>query len=906
MMVSDERHKPNLSLRLVVALFFLLTSTVAAADDTAKNSRNSLSPGNPFYSGCLYQKDNADGNRRVRVCNSNDPPEALQQNLCRKPDFDYMEIRVAVGNWDSATMLGWLTQLVLSEIAGIPSTIEAGMYDSSRDFYDVEGKIDYDTGLGATALATAANQINVDCRKVPKLPGDAYENCAHFFPEYWGEPTDMIAEIKVEPSQATGFLGHETWFVTKFTAHEFPQFVSYHGLERPENRELLAATFKRPTTWLQYCEEVSIDNCTTPDDVAQRPPQTGIESQRMFVPAGDSFFGVSETPLYTGHFRYTEKNNCTLYPTNCTGHIANYPCGWKSNMESQIYYQNIALDPNNRPDGGPNGYSESQLKEMWHAANYTRSHLMMQWWQPEPLYQHFLGTDAEMQQVTRRPYTRDCAVAREIYKDECADDFVDRIGEPEEACGDPVEPLRKLINVGLREAMESPGIPEEAKSPAYDILRFFAVTEIQLGELFDAWEAGPTPREGVCEWAIANLDKVLGRMIPPTYPRVVRDEGHSSFGVAVMIVGGIATLVVLVTGFFVFQNSEAPSIQYAQTDFLGVLLLGSLMVSVGSILLSAPASKGTCTATIWFIFLGYNIELLPLILKVAAINRLMSAARDLRRIVIGRASLYGTLISICLGVAIYLALWTVFGSPHAVVEYSITDSVTELDEVVVDKSYFCYSGNPAWGLAALAWNGILLICASVLAFQARNAVSSFNETRTLAMLVYSHFIFLLARVAMMFLGSQVSGSTIVYSLSLVYALDQITACAIYFLPKFILHDTDKEGSSNSQSFTKETKWSRYRGGSMNAHTQPNAVEQLRDAAREASERFSLKDGENAQPNNHARSRSFDDPSSLSVDLVIEEGEGDDTQTDSRDVEESDGVGVAEEDPLSQSNEVVKA
>ena len=890
---------------LVVATIFLHRSDVTAEQDdtnssssTATAAASSLSPANPFYSGCLYNNDNEQhGARRVRVCNSNDPPDSLEQGYCREPDFDYLEIRIATGNWDSATMLGWLTQIVLSEIAGIPTTIEAGQFGSSRDFYDFHGNIDYDTGLGSTALETAANQPNVDCRNVPKLEGDAYENCAHFFPEYWGEPTEMITKVKVEPSQATGFLGFETWFVTKFTAHQYPQFVSYHGLERPENRELLAATFKRPTTWRQYCEEVSLDNCTTPDDVAQRPPENEQEAQRMFAPDGGSIFHVSETPLYTGHFRYTEKNNCTLYPTNCTGHIANYPCGWSSNMENQLYYQNIALDPNNRPDGGPNGYTELQLKEMWHAANYTKSHLMMQWWQPEPLFQHYLGTDAEMQQVTRRPYTRDCAVAREIYKDECADDWEERIGEPEEACGDPVEPLRKLINVGLREALMSPDIPPEAQSPAYDILRFFAVSEIQLGELFDSWEEGPTPRDAVCQWAIANLDVVLERMIPPSYPRVVRDEGHSSFGVAAMIVGGVATLVVLVTGFFVFNNREAPSIQYAQTDFLGVLLLGSLMVSIGSILLSAPASKGTCTSSVWFIFLGYNIELLPLILKVAAINRLMSAARDLRRVRIGRASLYGTLLSICLCIVIYLALWTAFSPPHAVVEYSMTDSVTELDEVVVDKTLYCTSGSAAWGLAALAWNGILLICASVLAFQARNAVSSFNETRTLAMLIYSHFIFLLARVAMRFLGSQVSGSNIAYSLSLVYALDQITACAIYFLPKFFLKDTEKENSNNSQSFTKDTKWSRYKGGSMNAQTPPNVVEQLREAAREASER--------SQPN-HASDRFVDGPSSLSVDGVIEEGKGDDTHTDSRDVEKIEAAQVAEEEPISESDDVVTA
>lgn len=270
-------------------------------------------------------------------------------------------------------------------------------------------------------------------------------------------------------------------------------------------------------------------------------------------------------------------------------------------MESQLYYHNIPLDANNGPNGEPNGYSESQLKQMWHAANYTNSHLMMQWydfrarfkyskgisisyksvlfcnrWSPEPLYQHYLGTDAEMQQVIRRPYTRECAHAREEWKDECAVDLETRVGAPEEACGDPVEPLRKLINVGLAEALDSSDIPEEARSPAYDILRFFAITEIQLGELFDAWESAASPRDAVCQWAVDNLEQHLQQMIPPSYPRVVQENSqHSLYGVISMVLGGLACLVVFMTAYLVYRKRNEPSIKFAQIDFLAILLVGS-------------------------------------------------------------------------------------------------------------------------------------------------------------------------------------------------------------------------------------------------------------------------------------------------------------------------------------------
>ena len=131
-------------------------------------------------------------------------------------------------------------------------------------------------------------------------------------PETWGVNDKNVREEIIEPPAALGVLGTEAWFVTKFTADEYPELVSYHGLVKPDNRELLARLFKRPTTWGDYCSQVEeANNCTTPNGVAQRAPVDDTEADRMFVPG-----------LYTGYFRETPKNNCTEFPTNCTGHIA--------------------------------------------------------------------------------------------------------------------------------------------------------------------------------------------------------------------------------------------------------------------------------------------------------------------------------------------------------------------------------------------------------------------------------------------------------------------------------------------------------------------------------------------------------------------------------------------------------
>ena len=125
----------------------------------------------------------------------------------------------------------------------------------------------------------------------------------------------------IEPPMALGALAGQYWWVPKFTAERYPELLNYVGLRGEEVRPKLAEIFKRPTTWKDYCEQVSTNNCTIDDGIASRPPQHGKQEEEdaMFVEG-----------LYTGHFRKTEKNNCTANPDTCTGHFADYPWYVKS------------------------------------------------------------------------------------------------------------------------------------------------------------------------------------------------------------------------------------------------------------------------------------------------------------------------------------------------------------------------------------------------------------------------------------------------------------------------------------------------------------------------------------------------------------------------------------------------
>ena len=139
--------------------------------------------------------------------------------------------------------------------------------------------------------------------------------------------------------------------VPRFTGEHDPSLLSYLGLQGEANRKKLAETFLTPTTWDEYCTLVSIDNCTTPDDTALRPPQDDSEKGK---------YHVKENNAYRGYFRNTTENDCETNPDTCTGHIADYPCGWTSYIQPITYHLNIPLKSNgNEP--GSNGYSSSSL-----------------------------------------------------------------------------------------------------------------------------------------------------------------------------------------------------------------------------------------------------------------------------------------------------------------------------------------------------------------------------------------------------------------------------------------------------------------------------------------------------------------------------------------------------------------
>ena len=428
----------------------------------------------------------------------------------------------------------------------------------------------------------------------------------------------------------------------------------------------------------------------------------------------------------------------------------------------------------------------------------------MMWWSPEIMKQQFQGTDAEFIRVALPAASLECLENRMFPGDRCLPDLEKRVGNPLGICGDPVRPLKKLVARGLYDTVYSPQVPDALRSPAHEAVSTFTVTDLQLDQIFSNLETAASPREAVCEFAATTWagSSLLRSNIPLTYPRIIKeDEPDMPLVYGSTILAGTTVLLVIWIAAMVYHDRKKRVMVYAQVEFLYLLLLGSVAGGLGALAKGLPASNTSCIAQAWLIDIGYALELVPLIVKVAAINKLMTAANRLRHVKTSRSSLFGAVACVMFCIILFLVVWTIVDPPRKIAEYDLSDvpprelapeedvDASEsleswLAEVEVRKFFYCDSESNVWRIVSVGWNLVLLLCASVLAFQSRNVRSQFNESRSLAMLIYSHFVFVLLRTTVYFFLPSIDRSTLAKYESLILSCDTIALIVIYFFPKF--------------------------------------------------------------------------------------------------------------------------
>jgi len=594
---------------------------------------------------------------------------------------------------------------------------------------------------------------------------------------------DLVENEVIEPPQSNGILGYQGWHIPKFSLEKDPSLVSYFGLMGEENREKLANTFGRPLTWGDYCNLVSSTNCSVADSVAKRPPVDGEH--------GRYFFEGS----YIGHFRLTDKNNCAMNP-NCTGHFLDYPCGWTSFVKQQTHHLNIALESNGNEESG--GYSYSEMVEIWNAANATKSDIIGLWWKPDAVATELKGSGFELAQVLMPGNTRECHHNRiDILKrcDPTATEF-DLYGDGKGACGETSYSLSKIASVQLQLNIKENRNKKAQMSPAYEVYRDFSISEFEVEDLLSKWLLRRKDKYNFdlryvsCEWVTENLEHIIQNFVPPSHPKIFLTSKSPVTVVAyIFSIAAIMLALGTMTGIF-YQHHKGIIIRGTQLEFLQFLLAGLLLTSIGSFLLVLEPSKGTCVGSIWFINVGYTLQLVPMIVRVSTIINVVRASSKMRLVIVNKQKLLCRSFGISAIMVVYCLFWTIFDPPQSQLSMQVTDTANEFGESEVYISNHCDSKSKVWYFVCFFCQFLLLLCGSVLAGQMQSVPRSVNDSKLLAFMMYTSAVFLLVRTGIYAMSLQETDRNNAFqkARSICCSLDTVANILVYF-SRFFLETT---------------------------------------------------------------------------------------------------------------------
>eukprot|EP00536_Pseudo-nitzschia_multiseries_P014279 jgi/Psemu1/69037/estExt_Genemark1.C_6820002 len=559
-----------------------------------------------------------------------------------------------------------------------------------------------------------------DCKSFQadrKYKGLDYRSCAHVMTEAWNGQKDQI-----ETAEREGLIEPSTG-----SAERYPIILSHFGMTAAseiENRRLMADIFLPP----EYDDQGRL--------IAARAPSDESEELQYF-----------SADLFHGHFSASEENDCDANPFSCRGHLSNVQCDWSTFAIPQAYYHGIPVTGSGPGIAG--GYPYTSMVEIYQAANYTKSDVLFYWFTPDATMQEYLGTDAEFERILLSPSTEECKEARVTEDQRCSSHPKDHIGKEVGSCDSEAHSVQKLIVANMYERTYK--VDSTFRTPAYDAVKSFMISDLQIEELFRRWYERNNDRwsydarEAVCLWAGENIETLL-RFIPRSHPRSIREEKQNSPSLqTAMSLSVFSGILVVITTAITYYYRKKKVIVYAQPQFLYLLLLGLLFVSFGSILSAATPSEATCVAREWFILLGYSLELVPLIVKVAAINLIYQSAIKFKRVKLEQKRLFITVGVIISAVVIYLTIWTIIDPSTRQSEKVLTTEFNEENGQVIEMRYMCSSQLPFWSIIAYIYQFLLLVAGTVLAVQTRNVKQEYNESTLLGIVIYAHFVFVLLR-----------------------------------------------------------------------------------------------------------------------------------------------------------------
>lgn len=192
----------------------------------------------------------------------------------------------------------------------------------------------------------------------------------------------------------------------------------------------------------------------------------------------------------------------------------------------------------------------------------------------------------------------------------------------------------------------------------------------------------------------------------------------------------IIASISLVIFFYLHRNDQ--EVKRSSPLFNQLILLGLIIVCIGSILWSFDQTQAICIVKVWISVIGFGLVICSILVKTYRVNRIFHTLR-VRQVGLTNLELIKYSIPFLLVEIILLLVYTFAnGLPYPFLEIGRSPNVFSYTICTTSDSTF---QDVMIGLI-LGFNYVLVIVAAILAYQVRDVVKEYNESIFIAYLVY--------------------------------------------------------------------------------------------------------------------------------------------------------------------------
>ena len=290
-----------------------------------------------------------------------------------------------------------------------------------------------------------------------------------------------------------------------------------------------------------------------------------------------------------------------------------------------------------------------------------------------------------------------------------------------------------------------------------------------------------------------------GETLLITLPKVwTLNSAITGFGIAVMVM----LLVTFVASFVILAIYRHRTVlRSSSVPFLALTLFGLSLLAISISLWSSPTvTSASCASFMWLASLGFSLVFVPFFAKTWRIYLIFSR-KKLQVIKMSNKRLFALVAAFFAAEMIVMIAWSNVAPLKPVTYYrNISGTIHQATHCSVEGQ------GMAFVIVEAVYKGLLLLVGSLLAFRTRKVSSSFNESSSIAMSIYSCLFSALIIGALIYFVSAFEDTLILLMLFLIFWLATVTWALVFgakFYALFSQSETEAAQASKIDSLQTE-------------------------------------------------------------------------------------------------------